>query len=639
MSTITTSGTGPRTGVGCEPRSACSATSKTGRDVTLDVPPRRPGRPTGPKRRHVASGSLAAVLMLLLSLFFSFSTGRPASSVTTHEPLTPARRSLTELQSIHPFQGLMSPRSGIHAVVPASPERPFGQRRTTASAVPRARHAAAPIAAGIAARQAVPVATATALLGAALLVILFAGHLMRTGGRHVRPAAVKAGPAAAKAHPAMAKADPAMAKADPPADDAPGTRTADGTAEETIVLDRTFNIMSSSLQDTRDKLTRLVREQAALRRMATLVARGEPPATVFAAAAREVGDVLGADITRLLRYEADETTTVVGAWGGPDEVLPLGTRWSITGHNIPSMVLHRCAPARMDCFLGAVSPLCVFLRKHGILSGVGTPVGLEGKCCWGVMTAFSTRNQLLPREAETRICDFTDLVATAIANAQTHADLAASRARIVAATDQARRRIERDLHDGTQQRLVALVMDLHTAEQYVPADAPELRASLSAVAAGLTDALNDLRETARGIHPAILAEGGLTPAIAGLARRSAVPVELDADIGTRLPESVEVAAYYVVAESLANTAKYARASMAHVEAHVHDGQLHLSVWDDGVGGADPTHGSGLMGLVDRVEALNGTIDITSPTGHGTSLQVELPLVSAGAPLRPGDRTP
>jgi signal transduction histidine kinase len=207
---------------------------------------------------------------------------------------------------------------------------------------------------------------------------------------------------------------------------------------------------------------------------------------------------------------------------------------------------------------------------------------------------------------------------------QSREELAASRARIVAAGDQARRRIERDLHDGTQQRLVSLVLDLRAAEAAVPPERPELRAQLARIADALTGALEELRDLSRGIHPAILSEGGLPPALKALARRSPVPVELEVDTPARLPEPVEVAAYYVVSEALANAAKHAQASVAHVQAQARDGHLHLTVRDDGVGGATPGGGSGLVGLADRVEALGGTIRLDSPVGQGTTLQVDLP---------------
>jgi signal transduction histidine kinase len=393
---------------------------------------------------------------------------------------------------------------------------------------------------------------------------------------------------------------------------------------ETIVLDNAFNTMSGSLQETRGKLRRLVEEQAALHRVATLVAHGECPRAIFFAVAKEVGQALGADITRVLRYEPDGATTVIGVWGGPEELLPIDTKWTIVGSNIPSMVRNTSAPARMDCFDGNVSPLCVYLRRHGVLSGVGTPITVNGKC-WGVMTAFSAHDRLLPPDAETRICAFTDLVAAAIVNAHNHADLIASRARIVTAADDARRRIERDLHDGTQQRLVSLAMEVRTLERSLPACDSDLRARMSEIGEGLNEALDELRETARGIHPGSVTKVGFVPAIKGLAFKSAVPVTFDTHIDRRLPDSVEVAAYYVVAESLTNAAKHSGASTVNVQANISDGNLHLLVRDDGHGGADSARGSGLTGLADRIEALHGTIEIVSPPGEGTRLQVELPI--------------
>jgi signal transduction histidine kinase len=198
----------------------------------------------------------------------------------------------------------------------------------------------------------------------------------------------------------------------------------------------------------------------------------------------------------------------------------------------------------------------------------------------------------------------------------------------VAAGDQARRLIERDLHDGAQQRLVSLALDLRVAEATLPRELPEVTAQLARVADGLAGALDDLREVSHGIHPAILSEGGLGPALKALARRSAVPVELDVDIEPRLSEPFEVAAYYVVSEALTNAAKHARASVAHVEARAREGGLHISVRDDGIGGADPRQGSGLIGLIDRVEAMGGMISLSSPTGKGTALLVDLPVKGA-----------
>jgi signal transduction histidine kinase len=204
-------------------------------------------------------------------------------------------------------------------------------------------------------------------------------------------------------------------------------------------------------------------------------------------------------------------------------------------------------------------------------------------------------------------------------------ELAASRARIVGTADETRRRIERDLHDGAQQRLVSLALELRAAQAAIPADLGELRADLSRLAEGLAGVIDELREFARGIHPAILAEGGLSPAVKTLARRSPVPVELELRVQARLPDVIEVAAYYVVSEMLTNVAKHAQASVVHVEVEVIGGALRISVRDDGVGGADPARGSGLVGLKDRVEALGGRISVQSPSGEGTTVDVGLPL--------------
>jgi signal transduction histidine kinase len=220
---------------------------------------------------------------------------------------------------------------------------------------------------------------------------------------------------------------------------------------------------------------------------------------------------------------------------------------------------------------------------------------------------------------------FTELVGTAIANADSRAQLTASRVRLVAATDDTRRRIERDLHDGSQQQLVALSLTLGVAQSTVPAELPELRAQLRQVADELTGVIDDLRELARGIHPAILAEGGLGAALRTLARRAAIPVELDIRTQTRPAGPIEVAAYYVVSEALTNTTRHGHASYAQVTLEQQDGLLLISIRDDGVGGADPGRGSGLIGLRDRVQALGGSIEINSPPGKGTGIVVELPL--------------
>jgi signal transduction histidine kinase len=226
-----------------------------------------------------------------------------------------------------------------------------------------------------------------------------------------------------------------------------------------------------------------------------------------------------------------------------------------------------------------------------------------------------------------QIGEFTELVATAVSNAVSRGQLAASRARVVAAADEARRRIERDLHDGIQQRLVTLGLELQGVRDAVPSDRPELLAQLSGVEDDVRAVIDELREISRGIHPAVLSTGGLRSALKSLARRSTLPVELNMGDVERFPQPVEVAAYYVVSEALANAAKHAHASVAHVDLEVHNGTLQLSIRDDGIGGADPTQGSGIVGLTDRIEALGGKIAVTSPPGEGTSIALELPVRS------------
>jgi signal transduction histidine kinase len=275
-------------------------------------------------------------------------------------------------------------------------------------------------------------------------------------------------------------------------------------------------------------------------------------------------------------------------------------------------------------FEGPPGSLPDWFRRQGAQSGVGSPIVVKG-AHWGVATAVFTHDAPLDADMEARISGFTELIATAISNAEAQAQLTASRARIVATADETRRRIERDLHDGAQQRLVSLTLQLRAAQAAVPPELDELRSELDRVSEGLTKALEELREYARGIHPAILAEGGLGSALRTLARNSAVPVDLTVDADERLPDQVEVAAYYVVSESLANAAKHAHAATVEVDVETLDGALRISVRDDGRGGADLRRGSGLVGLKDRVEALGGRIVVESPAGAGTAVQVELPL--------------
>ena len=366
--------------------------------------------------------------------------------------------------------------------------------------------------------------------------------------------------------------------------------------------------------------------QAALRRVATLVARGVTPAEVYAAVATELARCLGVYYSALWRYEPDGAATLlVTSDDDPGlKKMPVGARFSLEGESVPAMVLRTGRPARMDSYENAAGSTAARLRDLGLRAAVGAPIVVDGRV-WGAAIVGSSRPEPLPPDTEARVADFTDLIATAIANAQAHAELTASRARIVAAADDARRRFERDLHDGAQQRLISLGLDLRTAEASVPADLHPLKEQISCIASGLAGASEDLREISRGIHPAILSKGGLGAALKTLARRSPVPVQLNLGVDRRLPESAEVAAYYVVAEALTNAAKHARASKVAVYVATEGANLRLSIQDDGIGGADALKGSGIIGLTDRVEALGGTMDISSHTGHGTSLLAKIPF--------------
>jgi signal transduction histidine kinase len=371
--------------------------------------------------------------------------------------------------------------------------------------------------------------------------------------------------------------------------------------------------------ESRQELTRLADEQAALRRVATLVARGAPPAEVFQAVTAEVAQLVPAEAAVLTRFDTDSTVTAVGgaAAGGYAYV---GTQFEREG-TVSGLVFELGRPGRIESYAEEPGAAAAAAREMGWHSAVGAPITVEGRL-WGALAAVSTADVPLPPDAEERLAGFTELVATTIANAQGRADLELSRARIVATADATRRKIERDLHDGAQQQLVTLALELRAAQATA---SPEHRAELGHVAQGLTTVLDGLREIALGIHPASLSEGGLRSALKTLAHRSSVPVELDARVDSRLPETVEVAAYYVVSEALTNAAKHADASVVHVVVEERDNALRVVVQDDGVGGADAARGSGLLGLKDRAEAIGGTLSLGSPQGRGTLLQVDLPL--------------
>ncbi|GAA4482132.1 hypothetical protein GCM10023191_002000 [Actinoallomurus oryzae] len=357
-------------------------------------------------------------------------------------------------------------------------------------------------------------------------------------------------------------------------------------------------------------------------RLATLVAHRAPPDEIFAAVAREVGQTLEIRNTVVMRYEPDATATTVGVWNS--ETMPVGSRWPLEKGTVTELVARTKAAGRIDdAYAMGAGELGTALRDMGLNSAVGCPVTVGGHL-WGTVAAGSTAEPL-PDDTEKRMLDFTDLVAAAIANADCHAKLQASRARVLAAADATRRLIERDLHDGTQQRLVAVMLELRAMETMPPTDPEEFKRLLSGTTHALDEALEDLRGIARGLHPALLSRRGLVPAIKALARCSAVPVELNMCADRQLAERSEVTAYHAVSEALTNAAKHADASVVHVDLSVKDATIWLSIRDDGKGGADPGHGSGLLSITDRVEALGGSLQITSPIGGGTSLLAEIPI--------------
>ena len=378
--------------------------------------------------------------------------------------------------------------------------------------------------------------------------------------------------------------------------------------------------------EAHQELSRLAAEQAALRRVATLAAQGASPGEVFEAVSAEVAPLVGGDAAGVTRYEADGTFTSLGGWAKNRDYPITGRRFPLKG-SVSGLVLETRRPSRIDEFEGLQSEAAATMLEMGWQSAMGAPIWVEGRL-WGVLVVYSKRDEPLPPETERRLGEFTQIVATAIANADSRAELDASRARIVATADATRRRIERDLHDGAQQQLVSLALQVRAAQANAPEQLGAHREDLSQIAEGLTSVLDELREIALGIHPAILAEGGLGPALKTLAHRCPIPVELEVQDDGRLAESVEVAAYYVVSEALTNAAKHSGATKVTVDVEVREHTLRVTVCDDGAGGAEPAQGSGLLGLKDRAEAIGGTVTLESRRNLGTSLVAELPLDSA-----------
>ncbi|HTE60858.1 MAG TPA: PAS domain S-box protein [Solirubrobacteraceae bacterium] len=389
-------------------------------------------------------------------------------------------------------------------------------------------------------------------------------------------------------------------------------------------------LFTGYLRDVTDRkrdeeaLRSLVAEQAALRRVATTVASEADQARVFEVVTEQVGRLLGAQTSNMVRYEADGTALVTGGWStGRTRNVPVGTRLAMDGPTVAARIMHSGQPERMDSFDGVIGSTAELLRELGFRSSVGAPIKLGGRL-WGAVMVSTAAEERFPEGAEQRISDFAELVGLALANADARHELDASRARIVEAGDAERRRLERNLHDGAQQRLVALSLSLRMCEAKLAAGDPQAGELLRSAKAELADALEELRELARGIHPAILTDYGLLPALETLAERTSIPVEIYATLDGRLPRPVEAAAYYIVAEALTNASKHAHASRVEVLVRRSDGDTLVEVADDGVGGADQRGGSGLRGLRDRVEALGGDLGIESSDGAGTTLTAHLP---------------
>jgi signal transduction histidine kinase len=369
-------------------------------------------------------------------------------------------------------------------------------------------------------------------------------------------------------------------------------------------------------------LSQLAEEQAALRRVATLVARGAPPDELFAAVVDEVERVFSSQHVGMARYESDGTMTTVAISEPLNHgATAVGTCWPLGGRNVSTVVHDTGRSARIDGWAGPAGKLDVAVRKRGLVSSVGAPIVVEGRV-WGLTSVASTE-QPLPADAEARLASFTELVATAIANSDARTEVAASRSRIVATADDERRRVVRDLHDGAQQRLVHTLITLKLAQRAAQSGDETVPALLSEALDHAEQAIVELRELAHGILPAALTRGGLRAGVESLASRMPMPVEIDVCAG-RLPAPVEAAAYFVVAEALTNVAKHARARRAEVTARIEHGTVQVRVLDDGIGGARPG-GAGLVGLADRLTAVGGELQVSGPPEGGTLVAAAIPL--------------
>jgi signal transduction histidine kinase len=383
----------------------------------------------------------------------------------------------------------------------------------------------------------------------------------------------------------------------------------------------------------RSEVERLAKQQGALRRVATMVARERPAEEVFAKVAEEVALLLGVEVATVRHFESDGWGTIVGRWGELGGAYRVGSRIKQEGDSVTSLVYRTGRSARFDDYQAARS-IPADARKLGLRAAVASPIVVNGRP-WGAIAAGTSRVEPMPADAESRLAQFTELVATAISNVQARSDLAASRARIVAATDEERRRVVRDLHDGAQQRLVHTIVTLQLAQQTLREDDERAQSLIGEALEHARQGNTELRELAHGILPAVLTRGGLRAAVNSVATRLDLPVDIDVP-AERFPAELEASAYFIIAEALTNVVKHAHAERAKVKASIEDGMLLLEVRDDGIGGADPD-GHGLMGMSDRAAALGGLLKIESPAGGGTLVAATLPLQPASATgLSPAD---
>jgi signal transduction histidine kinase len=380
--------------------------------------------------------------------------------------------------------------------------------------------------------------------------------------------------------------------------------------------------MAIANTESRASLARLAAEQAALRRVAVLVAEGAPPVAVFDAVAAETLNLMGADSARVCRYESDDTATILASRSRVDEPVPVGTRLTLEGESVTARVFRTQSPSRRDGFEEAGGVLGMLSRERGLRRAVGAPIVVDGRL-WGLIVAHWTGDEPLADDAETRIAQFAALIATAIATANSRDELVASRARVLGAADEARRRVVRDLHDGAQEHLVNTIITLKLAKRAAQDDPARAEEMISKALEQAEEANEELRELAHGILPSVLLRGGIEAGVDALASRLPLPVTVDVS-APRVEPGIEASAYFVVAEALTNVVKHAGAQAAEVIATVRNGELCVEIRDDGVGGADP-EGHGLIGMADRVTALGGRITVESPTGLGTVVIVALPL--------------